>query len=76
MVREALILAGAGIVIGLPLCLASNRALGELIPGIAQTEFVSLALACSILIVAAGLATIIPAYRVSTVDPVVALRVE
>jgi predicted permease len=76
VVREACILAGTGILIGLPLCMASDRALAALVPDTAPAEFTTLAWTCFTLIMVAGLATLIPTYRVSTIDPVAALRVE
>ena len=76
VIREACILVGTGVLIGLPFCYFSARALSGLVYGIAPAPIVPLALSSLILLVVAGTAALIPAYRASSVDPIIALRHE
>lgn len=76
VIREACILVGTGIVIGLPFCYVSARALSGLVYGIAPAPLVPLLLSSLVLLVVAGTAALIPTYRASSVDPVIALRHE
>jgi predicted permease len=74
--RQGLVLAGAGIAVGLAGALAATRLMSTLLYGVAPTDpltygAVSLALAS-----AALLATYLPARRASRMDPVVALRTD
>jgi ABC-type antimicrobial peptide transport system permease subunit len=76
VLKEACILVGAGILIGLPFCYISARGLSGLVYGTAPAPIVPLVLPSLILLVVAGTAALIPAYRAGSVDPIIALRQE
>jgi predicted permease len=76
VVREALALAGIGILVGLPLALGGIRMLSGLLFGIAPLPLAPLAISVMVLAAVAGTASLLPLYRASTVDPIVALRHE
>ena len=76
VLREGLIVAGAGSVVGLLLAAAGTRALSAWLYGVSATDAVTfLAVPLGFAVVAA-LACWIPARRATRVDPVVALRAE
>jgi predicted permease len=80
IMREALLLVTLGVVIGVPTALAgalfmSSRISGLLF-GINATDPLTIAVAVSLLIAVAALASYLPARRASRVDPMVALRNE
>jgi predicted permease len=76
VIREAGILVGTGVLIGLPLCYFVGRGLAGLVHGIAPVPVVSLLFSSAILLLVAATATLVPVYRASSVDPVIALRHE
>jgi predicted permease len=76
VISEACILVATGILIGLPFCYIGGRMLSRLVYGIATAPIVPLVVSSMVLIVVAAAATLIPTYRASSVDPVVALRYE
>jgi hypothetical protein len=76
VIREACILVGTGILIGLPFCHIIARALSGLVYGIAPAPLVPLLLSSLVLLLVAGTAAVVPTYRASSVDPVIALRHE
>ena len=76
VIKEAFILVGMGILVGFPFCYVTDRALSGLIYGLAPTPIVPLILSSVIPLVIAGWATLLPVYRASSVDPLVALRDE
>jgi ABC-type antimicrobial peptide transport system permease subunit len=69
-------LAAIGIVAGLAGALALTRAMSGLLFGVSATDTVTFSAAAAILGVVAFAATVIPARRVTGVDPMVALREE
>jgi putative ABC transport system permease protein len=75
VVRQGLMLAAAGVVIGLGIAFALARLVTNLLYGVSGTDSVTFAVIPVVLLVVAGLATYIPAWRASRVDPVVALRI-
>jgi predicted permease len=74
--RESLTLVGLGLAVGLPTVLMASQALTRVLVGIRGSDPMTLAGATLLLAVVAGLAGIIPAWRASRVDPMVALRCE
>jgi predicted permease len=75
VVRQGVMLAVGGVVIGLGIAIALARLVTNLLFGISATDPVTFAIIPVVLLVVAGLATFIPAWRASRVDPVIALRV-
>jgi predicted permease len=76
ILREALILVAAGLVIGIPLAFLAARAMSTLLFGVAPTDAVATGSAVAALVVIAALAAYLPARRASRVDPMLALRAE
>ena len=80
IMREALLLVGIGIVIGVPLAVAAARLassqISGLLFGISTTDPLTIAFAVALLIAVGALAGYLPARRASQVDPMVALRNE
>lgn len=70
----ALVLVGMGI--GIPVALAATRLLGTMLYGVGATDLVTYFLVILLLSAAALLASLIPAFRATKVDPMVALRYE
>ena len=74
--RRGMLVAGAGLAVGLPVAYALARLLTSLIYGVTATDpatFVGIPLA---LLAAVGLAIYLPARRAMNIDPIVALRYE
>lgn len=76
VLREALLLAGFGVAIGIPSALAANHLLSSMLFGLKPSDPATLAGATALLVAVAGLAAYLPALRASAVDPMVALRYE
>ena len=80
ILREALAIAVAGVVIGVPAAVAAARLTASRIPGLLfglnVTDPAILAAALAVMMVVAALAAFVPAWRASHVDPMVALRNE
>lgn len=76
VLREALLLAGAGLVLGIPAAIATGRLAEGLFFGLRATDPVTLGLAAAILAIAAVAAALWPASRAARVDPMIALRTE
>ncbi|QEE30555.1 ABC transporter permease [Terriglobus albidus] len=75
-VRPALVLTGVGVIIGLGAAAAVARLMRTLLFGISPLDPLSFVAVPLILVLAAALASFLPASRVATVNPVDALRVE
>jgi macrolide transport system ATP-binding/permease protein len=76
VMRDALILVGAGVMLGIPAALAGTRVLKSVLFELTSTDPISFVLA-SVTIVGVGmLSAYLPARRASRVDPIVALRAE
>jgi predicted lysophospholipase L1 biosynthesis ABC-type transport system permease subunit len=73
---DALRVVGVGVVIGLPLALASVRLLKAQLHDVAAADPVSIALAVGVLTISAAVAVVLPALRAARVSPTVALRAE
>jgi predicted permease len=76
ILRETLLLALVGIVIGLPCALAASRLVASLLYGVSAKDPLTLVVICSILIAISAVAGWVPARRATRVDPMVALRDE
>ncbi len=76
VVRQGMVVAGMGIVVGTVAAFGLTRLMGSLLYEIAPTDGPTFAVVCSVLAAAAFLACCLPALRASKVDPVVALRYE
>ena len=74
--RESLLLVGAGILLGIPLALASTRVLKSLLYGIESTDAPTLAAAVAIFLVAGLLASVWPVSKAARIEPLEALRYE
>jgi len=69
-------LVGAGLAGGAPLALALGWVMTATLFGVVRPDFVTLAGIGAVLLAAAGVALVIPAWRASRLDPVAALRQE
>ena len=76
VVKEACLLVGTGLLIGLPLCYVGIRTLSGLVYGIPSVPIALLVLASAVLLATAGAAALIPVHRASSVDPMITLRYE
>jgi predicted permease len=76
ILRQVLVLAVAGVLIGLPAALGAGRLIESLLFGLAPRDPATIAAAATALIGVAMLAGYVPAMRAMRVDPVVALRDE
>ncbi len=76
VMRQNLVLVGAGTAIGLGLSLVSTRFLNRLLFGVSALDPVTFAGAALVLIAVAMAASYIPARRVTQVDPMTALRAD
>jgi putative ABC transport system permease protein len=74
--RQGALLVAAGVAIGLPLAFVGARLLSSLLYGISATDAVTFAGVALILALVTFIASIIPARRAATVDPMIALRHE
>ena len=76
VMREALIVFTAGVVIGLPVGIAATHLFKAMLFGVSKTDPLSIASAILALIVICTAAAIIPVWRATRIDPVLALRHE
>jgi predicted permease len=76
ILREALLLAAAGIAIGLPAALALAQIVESRLYGVAPADPLTLAAGVLVLLAIAALAAWLPARRAAKVDPMIALRAE
>jgi ABC-type antimicrobial peptide transport system permease subunit len=73
VMREALLLVGAGAAIGVPLAFVAGRSVRSLLYTIVPADPVSYAAGSVLLLVVAALAAYVPAYRASRIEPMIAL---
>jgi predicted permease len=73
---QGLRLAGAGLVVGLLASLAVTRLLSSLLFGVSPYDVPTLAIVVAVLLATAVLASFVPAFRATRVDPLDALRYE
>ena len=76
VMRQAFLLVGAGLVVGLPAAFAVAHLLRGFLFGLGPTDPVSLTGAALLMLAVASLAAFLPARRASRVDPMTALRCE
>src|ERR1041385_2192257 len=76
VVRESLMLCVAGAVVGIPVAIAGVRLLKSMLYGLQPWDPMSFAFALAGIIAVAVIASLIPARRAASVDPMVALRLE
>ena len=76
IVREALLLAAAGLAAGVPIALALARIIRGALYGVEPYDPTTIVGGSVILLVIAGLAAWIPARRAAKIDPITALRCE
>jgi predicted permease len=76
VLRETLVLVGAGVGIGLPCALATTRLIGHMLYGLSPNDPVTLACVVGALLAVSVLAGYLPARRAMRVDLLVALRYE
>jgi len=76
VVRQGMELAGIGIVVGLAAAAVLTRVMTSLLFGVSSTDALTFAAVPAILAAVAFAATVIPAWRATRVDPMVALREE
>jgi ABC-type antimicrobial peptide transport system permease subunit len=71
-----MVLVAIGLLVGIPLALASTRLLSSFLFGLKNTDPLSLIAVILLLGMVAAIAGFIPARRASRIDPMVALRYE
>jgi predicted permease len=76
VLRETMLLVGAGVVIGLGAALATNRLVESLLFGLSAADPLTITLAVLLMLIVAALAGYLPARQATRVDPLVALRYE
>jgi putative ABC transport system permease protein len=76
VLREALAMAGAGLVIGLPLAYVTARTFAALLFGVTPADVFTYAASAVALLLVALAAALVPAQRAARVDPIMALRAE
>ena len=76
VVRQGMELAGVGIAAGLVGAAALTRLMASLLFGVSTTDALTFAAVPALLVAVAFAATVIPAWRATRVDPMVALREE
>jgi predicted permease len=76
ILRESLVLAAGGLVLGVPAAIAGTRVLQSMLFGLAPRDPATLTGAAAAMLVLGVLAGYIPARRAARVDPLVALRAE
>jgi predicted permease len=74
VLRETLLLAAAGVVVGIPVVLWSARYVKSMLYGVAPTDPWTIAMAAVIMVAVTTVAGYLPARRAAGIDPMVALR--
>jgi len=76
VLSRSLMMIAAGVAIGMILSVVGARALGSFLVGVSPSDPVTFGVVMALLLSVALLACLIPAYRATRVDPLVALRYE
>jgi ABC-type antimicrobial peptide transport system permease subunit len=76
VIREAITLVAIGAALGVPLAFLAGRSILSLLHGVDAVDLPSYAQAILVLLMVAGVAAYLPAYRASRIDPMMALRAE
>jgi putative ABC transport system permease protein len=76
MMKQGLVLAGTGVIVGLAGSLGLNQLLTSLLFGVQPADVMTLATVIPLIVGVAALATWVPAWRASRLDPNVVLRAE
>jgi predicted permease len=76
ILRESLLLIGAGLLVGIIIALAAARLVPPLLFGVTANDPTALLFATVVLVVVAACAACIPAWRASRIDPIAALQSE
>jgi predicted lysophospholipase L1 biosynthesis ABC-type transport system permease subunit len=74
--RESLMLIGVGLLIGVPLVIAAARLIGPMLFNVSPSDPATMGVAMLVLVAVGALASYLPAFRASRVDPLTALRQE
>jgi predicted permease len=76
VLREILLLVSIGVVIGVPVTLAGDRLVSNMLFGLSPADPLTVVGATVVLLIVAAIAGYLPARRASLIDPMVALRYE
>jgi ABC-type antimicrobial peptide transport system permease subunit len=76
VLKQALVVAATGTVVGLVGAIAGTRLLTSMLFGVTPFDPATLGAVSALLLVVAGTAAYIPARRVTTIDPALALRAD
>ncbi len=76
VLRESLLVLGAGVLVGLPLAVAAAQLLRTMLYGVAPGDPITFVVALVVIAAVAFAASLIPARRAAATDPIVALRYE
>lgn len=76
VLREALVLVGVGVIVGVPAAFGTSRLLQNMLYALSGVDPLSMSVAVAMLLMVAAIAGYIPARRATKVDPMVALRYE
>jgi ABC-type antimicrobial peptide transport system permease subunit len=74
--RQGLALTAAGIAVGIGVAVVLTRVMSAFLFGVGSTDPLTYAVVAAVIAAVATVATYLPAYRASLVDPVVALRAD
>jgi putative ABC transport system permease protein len=76
VVRDAIQLTLAGVVLGVPAAIGAKRILASFLVGVGSADLPTFAVVVLVLMAASLIASILPAFRASQVNPLVAIRSE